>query len=333
MMKYQELGTTGMRASVVGLGTWVMGGGVVWGADPDDQESIRTIQAAIDAGINLIDTAPAYGWGRSEEVIGKAIKGRRDDLILATKCGLWWEDQRGSYFMFFNGKDLYRSLRPDTIRIEVEKSLRRLDVECIDLYQTHWPATEPEKTPIADAMGCLMQLKQEGKIRAIGVSNVSAEELRENIASGEVTSNQPHYSMLTRDIENEILPICRENKVSVLAYMPLEQGLLTGKVGMDRTFKPDEFRGNTDWNPWFKIENRPRVLALLEGWSDLTEKYACTLAQLAIAWTVAQPGVTHALCGARRPQQAVENAKGGTIDLDTEDCQRITADIDALGTP
>jgi methylglyoxal reductase len=208
-----------------------------------------------------------------------------------------------------------------------------LDVECIDLYQTHWPATEPEKTPIADAMGCLMQLKQEGKIRAIGVSNVAAEELRENIVSGEVTSNQPRYSMLTRDIEKEILPICRENKIAVLAYMPLEQGLLTGKVGMDRIFKPDEFRGNTDWNPWFKIENRPRVLALLEGWSDLTEKYACTLAQLAIAWTVAQPGVTHALCGARRPQQAVENAKGGTIDLDAEDCQRITADVDSLGTP
>lgn len=332
-MKYRQLGTTDLRASVVGLGTWVMGGGVVWGEDPDDQESIRTLQAAIDAGINLIDTAPSYGWGRSEEVIGKAIKGRRDDVILATKCGLWWEDQRGSFFLCFNGKDLYRSLRPDTIRIEVENSLRRLDVDCIDLYQTHWPAADPDKTPVAETMECLMQLKQQGKIRAIGVSNVTVDQLRENIACGEVSSNQPRYSMLSRDIESDILTLCRENKISTLAYMPLEQGLLTGKVGLDRTFKPDEFRSNTDWNPWFKLENRPRVLSMLEGWSDLTERYDCTLAQLAIAWTVAQPGVTHALCGARRPQQALENAKGGCIDLEADDGQRITSDLELLGPP
>jgi methylglyoxal reductase len=332
-MKYRELGTSGMRASVVGLGTWVMGGGAVWGQEPDDTESIRTLHAALDAGINLIDTAPAYGWGRSEEVIGKAIEGRRDDVILATKCGLWWEDQRGAFFVHLNGKDMYRCLRPETIRIEIENSLRRLKVDCIDLYQTHWPAMDPDKTPIAETMGCLMQLKQQGKIRAIGVSNVTADELRENIVCGEVTSNQPRYSMLYRDIEKDVLPICREHKISVLAYMPLEQGLLTGKVGMDRTFEPDEFRSNADWNPWFQLEHRPRVLQLLEGWKTLTQKYDCTLAQLAIAWTVAQAGVTHALCGARRPQQAVENARGGQIDLAAEDVQRMTSDVDALGTP
>lgn len=332
-MKTRPLGKSGIEASVVGLGTWVTGGGAPWGEDPDDKESIRAIQVSLDNGVNLIDTAPVYGYGRSEKIVGEAIRGRRDEAVIATKCGLWWEDNRGSFFTQFDGRDLYRSLRPDTIRIEVENSLKRIGIDVIDLYQVHWPAVEPEKTPIYETMECLMDLKRQGKIRAIGVSNVSMEELREYEAHGVVDANQPRYSILYRQIEDEILPHCIGKNISTLAYMPLEQGLLTGKVGMDRTFKPDEWRSNEDWNPWFKLRNRAKILDLLASWSDLTGKYDCTLAQLTIAWTFGQPGVTHALCGARRTDQALENAKAGELELEEADLKRMRDDVLALGEP
>ncbi len=333
IVKYRTLGKSELEASVVGLGTWVTGGGTPWGKDPDDSESIRAIQVSIDAGINLIDTAPAYGFGRSEEVVGKAIKGRRDQVIIATKCGLWSKDERGSYFCEFDGRSIYRSLRPDTIREEIEMSLKRLDVDVIDLYQVHWPAIEPEKTQIQETMGCLRDLKREGKIRAIGVSNVSLEELREYDMFGQLDTNQPRYSMLYRNIEEDILPFCIQHQISTLAYSPIEQGLLTGKVTMDRQFDPNEWRSNENWNPWFKPENRKKVLDMLASWSDLTEKYSCSLAQLTIAWTVGQKGVTHALCGARTQEQALDNAKAGEIELETADMDRIRNDVLALGDP
>jgi methylglyoxal reductase len=310
-----------------------MGGGVVWGGNPDDDESIRTIHASLDAGVNLIDTAPAYGWGRSEEVVGRAIKGRRDKIVLATKCGLWWHDKRGSYFCEFDGKSMRRSLRPDTIQIEIENSLRRLGTDYIDLYQTHWPAMPPDKTAIAETMACLMKLKSQGKIRAIGVSNVSLNELKENCAHGEIASNQLRYSMLFRAPERDILPYCRTHNIATLTYMSLEQGLLTGKVGTDRVFSKGEFRANEAWNPWYAPQNRRRVLELLAGWRHLTELYECSLAQLVIAWVAAQPGVTHVLCGARRVEQANENARAGKLKLDAETLARMRLDVEALGAP
>ena len=332
-MKYRPLGKSGIEASVIGMGTWVTGGGTVWGEDPDDSESIRAIHASIDAGVNLIDTAPAYGFGRSEEVVGKAIKGRRDEVVIATKCGLWWQDERGSYLGEFDGRPIRRSLRPDTIREELDVSLKRLGIETIDLYQVHWPAIKPEKTPIAETMDCLMDLKKEGKIRAIGVSNVSLEELKEYEAHGVVDTNQPRYSMLYRQIEEDLLPFCVEHDISTLAYMPLEQGLLTGKVTMHRKFGEKEWRSNQDWNPWFKPGNRKHILDLLASWHDLTPKYGCTLAQLVIAWTFSQPGVTHVLCGARTAAQAMENARAGDLELDALDIVRIREDVIALGEP
>ena len=330
-MNYKPLGNSGISASVVGLGAWVLGGGQLWGKDTDDAESIRTIQKAADLGINLIDTAPAYGFGRSEVVVGKAIKGRRDKVVIATKCGLWWDDSRGSFFADFDGKKIYRSLRPDTLRIET--SLKRLGVDCIDLYQTHWPSAGPDFTPIADTMATLLAFKDQGKIRAIGVSNVSVAQLKESIRCGHVVSDQFRYSMLNRDAEKDILPFCAQNNVATLTYMSLEQGLLTGKIGMDRVFKPGEFRANEAWNAWLIPANRRRVLDLLARWKELTDKYNCTLAQLVIAWTAAQPGVTHVLAGGRNLGQVLENAKAGELKLAPADVTRIREDVLALGQP
>ncbi len=332
-MKTRPLGNSSLSASIVGLGTWVLGGGAAWGADTDDAESIRAIQAAIDSGINLIDTAPAYGWGRSEDVVGKAIRGRRDGLILATKCGLWTDDGRGSYFTELDGRTMRRSLRPDTISIEVERSLRRLGVDCIDLYQTHWPSVPPDFTPIRETMECLASLQQQGKIRAIGVCNVDLGELKEYQAAGAVASDQLRYSMLHRHAEQDILPFCREQGIATLTYMSLEQGLLTGKIGMDRIFRPTEFRSNAAWNPWHALSDRRRVLNLLLHWNDLTTRYECTLAQLVIAWTLAQPGITHALIGGRTMAQVQENVRGGGLNLSPSDVKRMRHDVAALGSP
>lgn len=322
-MLYRKLGTTDINISAIGLGTWAIGGGAWWG-ETDDEESIRTIHAALDAGINLIDTAPGYGFGRSEEVIGRAIAGRRDSVVLATKCGLWWEDAQGGFFFEIDGKRIHRSLRPETIRREVEMSLQRLGTDHIDLLQTHWQVMASDPTPIADTMACLLALKAEGKIRAIGVSNVNIPQLSEYLAAGTIESNQPKYSMLDREIEAEMLPFCREHHVSVLVYSPLEQGLLTGKIGMERVFNEGEYRNNI---PWFRPAPRKHVLEMLAGWADLTAKYQCTLGQLVIAWTILQPGITVALCGARHPEQTRENALASNVQLTQDDIKRMRRDV------
>lgn len=332
-MRYHPIGSTDMRASVVGFGAWAIGGGVWWGQEPSDDESIRAIHAALEAGVNLIDTAPAYGFGRSEEIVGRAIRGRRDKVLIATKCGLWWQDQRGSEFIAIGDRALRRCLRPDTIREEIEQSLRRLDSDYIDLYQTHWPAMEPEKTPAADTMACLLKLKDAGKIRAIGVCNVTTGELEEYLACAPVASDQFRYSMLSRAPEADILPLCKSKGLATLTYMSLEQGLLTGKVGMERNFSKDEFRSNTDWNPWYKLENRQRVLDMLAKWKPLTARYGRSQAALTVAWTLAQSGVTHVLCGSRRAQQIVETAGAADLVIAAEDLQRMRCDIEALGEP
>ena len=332
-MKYLPLGASGLSSSVVGFGAWAIGGGAVWGGAADDTESVKTIVAALDAGINLLDTAPAYGWGHSERLIAKAIEGRRDEVLLATKCGLWWDDARGSYFTEFNGKSLYRSLRPDTIAIEVERSLSDLGTDRIDLYQVHWPAVEPEKTPINETMAALLKLREQGKIRAIGVCNLSSAELEAYLACGPIASHQFRYSMLSREPEKEVLPLCLKRNIATLTYMSLEQGLLTGKIGMDHEFKDGEFRTNAAWFPWLKPQNRRRVLDLLDGWRPLCEAHNCTLAQLVLAWTLAQPGVTHVLAGARKPHHIRETAAAADLEIPAADLDRLTRDLDALGEP
>ena len=328
-MQYRTLGKTNISASAVALGTWAIGGGPWWG-DSDDNQSIKAIQAAIAAGVTLIDTAPAYGWGHSEEVVGQAIKGQRDKVILSTKCGLWWKDDRGSSFFEMGDKHVKRCLHPETIREEVEDSLGRLDTDYIDLYHTHWQSLEPDKYPINDAMQCLMKLKEEGKIRAIGASNVDLEHIKQYQAAGILDAIQPKYSMLDRVIEKEILPHCHASSISALAYSPLEQGLLTGKIGMSQTFPEGAYRNNI---PWFLPANRKKVLNMLEGWTDLRSKYNCSLSQLVIAWTMAQQGITYVLCGARKEAHVKDNVGAGDLELAAADLSRMRQDVEALGAP
>lgn len=328
-MQMRALGESGIEASVVGLGTWVTGGWMWGGAE--ESESIRAIQAAIDAGISLVDTAPVYGFGRSESIVGKALQGRRDRVVLATKCGLVWDTDKGDFFFkssadVVGGGDAYtvhRYLGPDSIAREVEASLKRLRVECIDLMQTHWQETT---TPIAETMEALVKLQQEGKIRAIGASNTTTEQLEAYRAAGPLAACQEKFSMLDREREADHFPYCRERKVAFLAYSPLAQGLLTGKVGPDREFEEgDQRRGS----PRFSVENRERIAAMLAAFQPVADKHGLTLGQLAIAWTVHQPGCGHALVGARTVAQAEENAKAGAAQLDAEDLATMQAAIEA----
>ncbi|MEI6521432.1 MAG: aldo/keto reductase [bacterium] len=323
-MIYREIGTTGMMASAIAFGAWAIGGGAWWG-ETDDAESVNALHAAIDNGINFIDTAPVYGFGRSEEVVGNAITGKRDKVILATKVGLWWNDERGAFFFTHqDGPTVRRSLRPDTIAIEIEDSLRRLKTDYIDLYQTHWQAIEPEKTAIEDTMASLVKLKDAGKIRAIGVSNCTPDQMDEYKKSGDISANQPRYSMLDRAIEDELVPYCIKNKISILAYSPLEQGLLTGKITMDSTFAKGENRNNLIW---MKPVNRQKVINVLESWEDLKNKYNCSTSQLVISWTINQPGITFALCGARKVYQIEDNIKAADIKINEDDIKRMRYDL------
>lgn len=318
-----------VEASKLGLGTWAIGGGEWWG-DSDEERSIQTIREAIGAGITLIDTAPAYGFGYSEEVVGKGIKGKRDQVVLSTKCGLWWHDERGVDFFEQAGHKVKRCLEPDTIKRELEMSLKRLDTDYIDIYFTHWQSVEPFKTPIEKTMKCLMDLKEQGMIREIGASNVDPDHIKAYMAAGQLDVIQEKYSMLDRRIEEALVPICEAHAIKIMAYSPLEQGLLTGKVGMDYVVGEKEARAGI---PWYEPLNRIRVIEMLEGWADLTQKYDCTMAQLVTAWTAMQRGISYVLCGARKPEHILDTAKAATIQLSTEDAGRMRSDLLQLGNP
>ena len=314
-MIYRPLGQSGITASVVAHGTWAIGGWM-WGGT-DVQKSVRSIHASLDAGVNFIDTAPAYGLGHSERIVGDALRGRRDKVILATKCGLVWHTTKGTFFVDQDGSHIHRYLGAESIRYEVEQSLQRLETDYIDLYQTHW---QDPTTPIEETMGALLDLKKQGKIRAIGVSNCTLDQLRRYRSIGPVDAAQEQYSMLHRGLEHEYLPYCAQNHIAVLAYSPLANGLLTGKVDPARIFPEDDLRSH---NPLFSRESRIRVSEMLDRMRPVARKYSFTDGQLAIAWTLAQPGITHALVGARDTGQAAENAAAGGVLLDGADVKQV----------
>lgn len=312
----RTLGSSGIEASAVGLGTWAIGGWM-WGGT-DEAQSIAAIQASLDEGISLVDTAPAYGQGLSEEIVGKAIKGRRDSVVLATKCGLIWHTQKGNHFFDYEGRPVHRYLGKDSIIFEVEQSLQRLGTDYIDHYITHW---QDPTTPIAETVETLESLKQQGKIRSFGASNVSPEDLKAYVAAGPLDAIQEEYSMVKRDIETTLLPICAKHGVSTLSYSSLALGLLSGKIGPERKFEGDDQRRD---NPRFSLSNRQKVARLMESTVSVAEAHQATSAQVVIAWTLQQPGITFSLCGARNPEQAKENAKAARIRLGPDELQAIS---------
>lgn len=318
-MVYKQIGQSDLNASVVALGTWAIGGGIWWGEN-NDMESIRTIHEAIDQGINLIDTAPAYGFGHSEEVVGKAISDRRSKVLISTKCALRWTDEEGSFFFSVESRNVYRNLSRRAIRDDLENSLRRLGTDYIDIYITHWQSAEPFLTPVSETMDALTELKKEGKIRAIGASNVNTNHIEEYIKYGQLDIIQEKYSIIDRRVEKDLLPLAEKHNITFQAYSPLEQGLLTGKIRRD--YVPEKGTARYD-QKYFKPEYLPKVVDMVDSWKDLCIKYNCTSTHLAIAWLLTQGNHMNVLCGARKIEQLEENTKGADITLDLADIARI----------
>lgn len=308
-MLKRSLGNSGIEASVVALGTWAIGGDG-WGGS-DRADDIAAIRAGIDSGINLIDTAPIYGFGLAEEIVGEALDGYRDRVVLATKCGQRWNADVGEFvFEDGSGNRIHNCLSPESIRNELDESLRLLKVDVIDLYQTHWPTVTTE---IEDTMAELIRQQEAGKIRAIGISNASQSDTERYQAVGSVASIQEMFSMIDRQHEASLFPYARSQGMAVLAYSPMAMGLLTGKLGPDREFPSND---NRSWSPRFTVENRRKVADLLNELKPIAGDLGISLPQLVISWTTAQPTVTHVLCGARNIRQVEENAVGGQGLLD-----------------
>jgi aryl-alcohol dehydrogenase-like predicted oxidoreductase len=329
-MQHRMLGTSSLELPVVTFGAWAIGG-LFWGGS-DDRDAIEAIQAAIDHGMDAIDTAPIYGCGHSEMLVGQAIRGRRDRVKLLTKCGLRWDDTAGERHFSFpkpGGGEVvaYKNVRRDSIAFECEQSLKRLGTDVIDLYQVHWPSTT---ATAEETMGALVKLRDQGKIREIGASNYGSRQMAEAARFGPLASNQVKYNLLERSVETDPLPYCCEHGLGVLCYSPMAMGLLSGKVTMGRTFPDSDIRAS---RPWFLPANRKRVLNALDAVRPIAEAHGLTLAQLAVAWVIAQPGITTALVGARNAEQTAENAGAANCTLKPDEQELIRSAFEALGEP
>lgn len=311
-MDKRVLGNSGFEITRIGLGTWAIGGPWLYGwGEQDDADSIRAIHQALDRGINWIDTAPAYGLGRAEEVVARALKSTDHDPYVFTKCGIVWND-RGSPS---------QTLRKASIVQEVEDSLRRLDVDVIDLYQIHWPIPEGE---IDEGCAAVEELRTVGKIRYAGVSNFSVSQMEQVSGLLEITSLQPPYSLVQPEVEDEILPYCQARGIGVINYSPMGSGLLTGKMTRERidALPPDDWRRKNDK---FKEPQLSAHLALVEVLRQIASRHECSVAEAAIAWTLRNPAVTGAIVGVRRPDQ-VEGVIGvAEVELTEEDLSAVDA--------
>jgi aryl-alcohol dehydrogenase-like predicted oxidoreductase len=321
-METRRLGGSDLDVSRVVLGAWAIGGSM-WGGQ-DAREAEDAIRASLDAGVNCIDTAPVYGMGASEELVGRALRGRRDGVIVATKCGLRWDGAAGTFKFTMTDVDgskraIHNDLAPARIRQECEDSLRRLGVDVIDLYQIHWP--DPAR-PVDEAMGELVKLREAGKIRWIGASNFSAEQLAVAKRTGGVVSDQPQYSLVERGIERDVLPLCRRENIGLIVYSPMARGLLSGKYGRDHVFPANDHRGGTRWA---KPETMAKLADALAAARPIADRHGITLANLAVAWVLAQPGITAAIVGARDAAQARENARAAEVTLDPDEVRRLGA--------
>lgn len=311
-MQTRQLGNSDLQLTTVGLGTWAIGGGdwdFGWGPQ-DDEESIAAIRRALDLGVKWIDTAAIYGLGHAEEIVAQAISGRRDQVIVATKCGLRWKE---------GGTTPFGQLDAASVRAEAEASLKRLKTDVIDLYQIHWP--NPDKD-VEAAWETIAQLIDEGKVRYAGVSNFNVSQLECAQRIHPVTSLQPPYSMLERGVEDDLLEYCAANRVGVVAYSPMKAGLLTGKYTRKRVADLPE----NDWRRGSDQFKEPRLSAnlnLIDKLKPIAERNGITLSQLAIAWVLRRPEVTSAIVGARRPRQIEETVEAGDVTLSQQDVEEI----------
>lgn len=310
-METRKLGNSEMQLSRLGVGAWAMGGGgwaFAWGPQ-DDRQSIAAIHAALDSGINWIDTAAVYGLGHSEQVVGEAIRGRSARPYIFTKCSLVW-DAKGN---------ITHSLKAASIRRECENSLRRLNLDVIDLYQIHWPDPEAD---IEEGWTEMARLRQEGKVRYIGVSNFNAEQMRRAQAIAPITSLQPPYSLLSREVERETLPFCAANGIGVIVYSPMYSGLLSGAMTRERIshFAADDWRKH---NEQFQEPALSRNLRLVDVLRETGSRTGHSAGEVAIAWTLMNPAVTAAIVGVRSPEQ-VQGIRGAAeLRLKESDMQRL----------
>jgi len=327
-MEYRKIGDSDLMLSVITFGAWAAGGWM-WGGT-ERGEAIDAIKAAYDAGVTSIDTAPIYGQGLSEEIVGEAVKSMpRDKVQILTKFGMRWDLNKGKLAMHSkdnNGKpiDIYKYAGKESIIKECEDSLKRLGTDYIDLYQIHWPDIT---TPIQESMEAVARLIEQGKIRYAGVCNYNAEEMEEAAKYIKLVSNQVPYSMVKRETEAETVPYCRRNNKSILAYSPMERGLLTGKMKPGYQFADDDHRASIYL---YKGENLQKVSDFLDKIKPIAEDKKATLSQLVLKWTVSQPGITIALAGARNSKQATQNAAAADIQLSQNEIDLITKHVNEL---
>lgn len=327
-MEMRRIGSSDVEVTTVVFGAWAVGGWM-WGGN-EHAKSIEAIRTSIEAGVTSIDTAPIYGQGLSEEIVGEAIRGfDRSKLQLLTKCGLRWDVEAGEYFFESEGNDgkpvrTYRYAARESVIAECEASLRRLGTDYIDLLQLHWPDAT---TPIHETMEAFAALMEQGKVRAVGVSNYSVAQMKTAERTVSLASNQMPYSMVERGIEADLVPYCLEHGKGILAYSPLQRGVLTGKYRPGHRFGHGDHRAR---NEFFKDENIRRINAFLETIRPIADAHGATLSQLVIAWTVAQPGIAAALVGARDAEQAMGNAKSADLRLSAEELAQIARHLDAL---
>jgi len=327
-METRKLARSDVKATVITFGAWAIGGWMWGGADK--KEAIEAIKASIDQGVTTIDTAPAYGQGLSEELCGEAIRGTdRTKIQLMTKYGLRWDTVKGEFF--FKSRDskgqellIHKLASKASIMKECEESLKRLGTDYIDLYQIHWPDST---TPVSETMEAMQRLMEQGKIKAAGVCNYSLELMKEAEKTIPLTSNQVPYSMVYRDIENEVVPYANKNNIAIIAYSPLQRGLLTGKIKPGQRFNEGDTR---EGNRYYSNENIGKVNAFLDRLKPLAREKKATIGQLVIKWTIEQPGITIALVGARNATQAIENAKAYDIQLSSGERAFISRELAEL---
>lgn len=314
-MKTRKLGFTDLNLTTIGFGTYALGGGNwEWGWGPqDDANSIAAMHRGLEQGINWIDVAPAYGLGHAEEVVGRAIADRQGEVIIATKCGLAWDE---------GSPNIYGRLTADSVRAECEASLKRLGVEVIDLLQIHWPHDEEH---LEEGWGTIADLIKEGKVRYGGVSNFTVEQIKRVQAIHPVASLQPPYSMIERGVEAELLGYCAANDIGVIAYSPMQSGMLTGKYTKELVAGLPDNDWRKDRSPDFQEPGLSANLELVDGLRPIAERNDKTVAQLAIAWVLRRSEMTAAIVGARRPSHIDETVKAGDWELSANDITEIDA--------